>query len=348
MNRADIATVRAMFEAFVDPLLLLDGEMRVIRFNRSGEIHFGKSAVGQHVSRLISTPQLLGAVEAALRGRTPDPVEWVYPGNIEHTYNVSVQPIYVSSDAGMPRVMLAMHEITALRRSEQLRVDFLSNASHELKTPLASLLGFIETLQGPAKEDTEAREKFLAIMHSQASRMTRLVNDLLSLARIEFSEHVIPTDQVDIATLARQAMAQLEAKAAQRGVTLKLNPAKKLPKVPGDSDQIMQLLQNLIENAIKYTHDNTPVEVTLKVEADRLHLIVQDHGPGIAREHLPRLTERFYRIDAGRSRSTGGTGLGLSIVKHIVNRHRGTFLVESELGQGSTFSVVLPLTPHPD
>jgi two-component system, OmpR family, phosphate regulon sensor histidine kinase PhoR len=345
MNRADLATIRAMFDAFVDPLLLLDCDQKVLRLNGSAKKLFGDAAIGQPARRLLGSPQTLSAIAAAMKGETPEGIELVLPDNIDRTYKVSVQPLYFSDKPGTPRAMVTLHNITDLRRSEQLRVDFLANASHELKTPLASLIGFIETLQGPAKDDTEARERFLAIMHAQASRMSRLVQDLLSLARIEFSEHVVPTGEADMAALTRQAIDQLQPRAAERRVKLLLKPIRqKIPPITGEADQLMQVLQNLIENAIKYTHEDTPVEVSLRRESEAIRLTIRDHGPGIAPEHLPRLTERFYRVDAGRSRHMGGTGLGLSIVKHIINRHRGHLHIESEPGQGSSFDVILPIT----
>ncbi len=344
MNRTDLATIRAMFDAFVDPIILLDDAGKIIQLNRSAKERFGEAHIGNYAENILSTPHTLSAIEHALKGESSDSFELVLPDNIDHTYNCKVAPLFFSSEHGTPRVMITLHDITDVRRSEQLRVDFLSNASHELKTPLASLLGFIETLQGPAKDDKEAHERFLAIMHSQASRMTRLVQDLLSLARIEFNEHITPTGRVELGSIAQQAIAQLERKAGERNVTLHLHlPKEPLPNVFGDSDQLMQLMQNLIDNAIKYTSENTAIDVTLEPQGKKMLVMVRDHGPGIERQHLARLTERFYRIDSGRSRSMGGTGLGLSIVKHIINRHRGTLLIESEIGQGSTFSVHLPL-----
>lgn len=343
MNRTDLATIRAMFDAFVDPIILLDEQANILQFNRSARERFGENHIGQPAQTILNSPYILAAIEHAMKGEVSEAAEVLLPDSIDYTYNAHVVPLFFSNAPGSPRVMVTLHDITDVRRSEQLRVDFLSNASHELKTPLASLLGFIETLQGPAKNDPEAHERFLAIMHAQASRMTRLVQDLLSLARIEFNEHVTPTGRVDIGALAKQSIVQLEKRAADRRVALRLHIPKELPLVFGDSDQLIQLLQNLIDNAIKYTTEGTPIDITLLPEGKKVHILVRDHGPGIDRQHLARLTERFYRIDSGRSRSMGGTGLGLSIVKHIVNRHRGTLLIESEMGKGSTFSVHLPI-----
>jgi two-component system phosphate regulon sensor histidine kinase PhoR len=237
-----------------------------------------------------------------------------------------------------------------------MRADFVANASHELRTPLSSLLGFIETLRGPARDDPEARERFLAIMHEQATRMARLVDDLLSLSRIEMNEHVPPTGRVDVADALRRAVDTLLLKAAARGMRIEIDAPADLPPVTGEADEIAQVLQNLIDNAIKYGRPNSTVRVAVgrsnralpggsgggdatAGEESAIAVSVRDEGEGIARQHLPRLTERFYRVDTARSRAAGGTGLGLAIVKHIMNRHRGALEIDSELGRGSTFTV---------
>jgi two-component system phosphate regulon sensor histidine kinase PhoR len=243
--------------------------------------------------------------------------------------------------------------VTAERRSEEMRADFVANASHELRTPLASLLGFIETLRGPARDDADARERFLGIMHGEAQRMSRLVSDLLSLSRIELREHEIPSGSVEVATLVESVAQAYELTAARRSIKLALNLATGLPPVAGDADELKQLLHNLVENAIKYGREGGTVTLagyvpqTLPASYPRgdtgtVAIAVRDQGEGIAREHLPRLTERFYRVDPGRSKSIGGTGLGLAIVKHIVNRHRGALTIDSEQGVGSVFTVFLP------
>lgn len=346
MNRADLSTIRAIFDVFVDPLILLDGQRRILRLNEAGKARFGGHVSGQDLSLALRSPQVLNAVDAALQHRTTSEVEFSLADQHVHYYSVKVQPLYFSDNKEAPRALLTLHDVTDQRRLDQLRVDFLTNASHELKTPLASLLGFIETLQGPAKDDIEAHERFLAIMHDQASRMSRIVQDLLSLARIELDEHTPPSGTVELCSLIRRACAQLEPRAQSRSITFALSLPEGSLSILGDEDQMMQVLQNLIENAIKYTNEATAIEISLSTDAEdehRVRLSIRDHGPGIAKHHLPRLTERFYRIDTGRSRSMGGTGLGLSIVKHIVNRHRGRLLIESDVGQGTCFSVLLPL-----
>jgi two-component system phosphate regulon sensor histidine kinase PhoR len=232
-----------------------------------------------------------------------------------------------------------------------MRVDFVANASHELRTPLASLLGFIETLQGPAKDDPKARERFLEVMRGQARRMTRLIDDLLSLSRIEMRLHLPPASAIDLKTVVVPMIETLKPLAAENGVTIAADLGAGSFRVLGDRDELLRVVENLIENAVKYGDTGERVDVSLsRVDAPdgrgrQVVLEVRDHGPGIAPEHLPRLTERFYRADAAQSRQKGGTGLGLAIVKHIVNRHRGQLAIESELGQGAAFKVVLPEAP---
>jgi two-component system phosphate regulon sensor histidine kinase PhoR len=240
--------------------------------------------------------------------------------------------------------VLTLHDVTALRRAEEMRADFVANASHELRTPLASLVGFIETLLGPARDDEEARIRFLGIMRDQAARMSRLIQDLLSLSQIEMRAHERPSEPVALAPLLRDTAAALQPQAGARNITLQLDLDESLPAVRGARDELLQVFQNLIDNAIKYGRPDTAVEIHLRRrDQDWLEIAVRDHGEGIPRDHLPRLTERFYRVDSARSRDLGGTGLGLAIVKHILNRHRGRLVIESEVGEGSIFSVRLPI-----
>jgi two-component system phosphate regulon sensor histidine kinase PhoR len=241
-----------------------------------------------------------------------------------------------------------------------MRADFVANASHELRTPLASLIGFIDTLRGPAAEDKPAQQRFLGIMAEQAARMNRLIDDLLSLSRIELTEHQPPSERVDLADLLPRLAAGFEPRLAERSITLDLQIADHLPDVIGDADQLEQVAQNLFDNAVKYGRDGGRVSVSAQAASaparstaaaprwptrPGIVLSVTDEGQGIPREHLARLTERFYRVDKGRSRNVGGTGLGLAIVKHIVNRHRGQLLIESEVGKGTTVTVWLPQAP---
>ncbi len=235
-----------------------------------------------------------------------------------------------------------------------MRADFVANASHELRTPLAALLGFIETLQGPAKDDGEARQRFLGIMHEQAGRMSRVVADLLTLSRIELSEHNRPIGRADLGAILKRVAEALEIQARNKRMRVLIDTGAELPPVNGQDDELSQIFQNLMDNAIKYGREGTDVEVKATAAAElppsfpdraarAIAVSVRDRGDGIAREHLPRLTERFFRVDTARSRKLGGTGLGLAIVKHSIARHRGALIIDSALGEGSTFTVYLPV-----
>ena len=242
--------------------------------------------------------------------------------------------------------LLVLHDTTALRRAERMRADFVANASHELKTPIAGLAGFIETLQGPAREDAAARDRFLGIMAEQADRMRRLVDDLLMLSRIEQHEHARPAGEVDVEKVLRGVQDLLQLKASARKVVVELAVDPALPRAVGDYDELTIVFQNLIDNALKYARPATTVRVVARPAGDDfLSVAVSDEGDGIPASHLPRLTERFYRVDNARSRALGGTGLGLAIVKHVVNRHRGRLEIHSLQGKGSTFTVTLPRVP---
>jgi two-component system phosphate regulon sensor histidine kinase PhoR len=247
-------------------------------------------------------------------------------------------------------VLLTFRDLTPLRRAEEMRADFVANASHELRTPLAALSGFIETLQGPAREDAKARERFLDIMQEQARRMARLIDDLLSLSRIELNAHRQPDTPIDLAPIVGQVVDSLQTLARDRAVMVNVEAAGAL-RVLGDRDELVRVFENLVENALKYGASGKRVDIRLAPAKGldgepEAQVSVRDYGPGIAPEHLPRLTERFYRVDVRESRALGGTGLGLALVKHILNRHRGRLSIESTLGAGATFIVHLPLA-HP-
>ena len=253
--------------------------------------------------------------------------------------------------AGGRGALVVLSDRTRERAVERMRADFVANASHELRTPLASLIGFIDTLRGPAADDPPAQARFLDIMAEQAGRMNRLIDDLLSLSRIELTEHQIPAEDVALPELVERMLAAFEIRLKQRAITLDLWVAPDVPKISGDPDQLEQVLQNLFDNAVKYGREGGLIRVGLERVAPGgkyparpgVILSVADDGAGIPRQHLPRLTERFYRVDTGRSRAVGGTGLGLAIVKHVVNRHRGQLLIESTEGRGTSFTVWLPV-----
>lgn len=347
-TEARVAAAEAVIAAIPAPLLLLDGRRRIVRSNEAAVALIGGRTEPGDLAGALRNPVLLSAVDALLRGETvggPEhSIEFHLSGATERVLRAHLAPIEGSTPDGAV-ALLMLDDITAVKRSEQMRADFIANAGHELKTPLAALIGFIETLLGPARDDDAARERFLVIMHEQAKRMARLVDDLLSLSRIELNEHVAPTGRVVLASVIDEVARGLELRAAERGVCIVTNLPPHLPDVQGDRDELIQVFQNLLDNAIKYTRPRTEITVTGSLggpaAAPQVRVAVTDQGEGIAAEHIPRLTERFYRVDTARSRQLGGTGLGLAIVKHLVNRHRGRLEIASRPGQGATFTVCL-------
>ena len=344
------AGAEAVLAALPDPLLLIDRDRRILSANPAATGLFGPRLQGRDLAGALRAPGVLAAADAVLRGGAPRTVDIDLPGPVERHLSAQITPLDPPTGDGAA-ALLTLTDLTSIKRSERMRQDFVANASHELRTPLATLTGFIETLRGPAKDDQAARERFLSIMADQASRMTRLVDDLLSLGRIELNEHLPPKDRVDLARVLATVADSLEQRAARRGMRIDVGPVEELPAVLGDADELTQVFQNLIDNAIKYSGEGTAVEVSAALSPRRVagmpavQVAVRDHGDGILPEHLPRLTERFYRVDPARSRELGGTGLGLAIVKHIVNHHRGLLDITSELGEGSVFIVHLPVAP---
>ncbi len=332
-----------ILDSLPDPLLLLDDQTTVVSANIAARRLLGDEIEGRSLATVLREPSLLAAARAATRRGEAQEVEFELPGSRPRSLLASVRALPEPTPHGVV-VAIALHDVTTLKRSEQARADFVANASHELRTPLSTLIGFVETLRGSARDDPEARDRFLGIMHDQATRLSRLVDDLMSLSRIELYEHDTPEGSADLGTILRSSAEMLQLKAAKKSMTIEVDlPDGPAVEVPGDADQITQVAQNLLDNAIKYGRAGGTIRVRVFRDADRwAALSVEDEGEGIPPEHLPRLTERFYRVDKARSRELGGTGLGLAIVKHIVNRHRGSLSVESELGVGSTFTVRFP------
>jgi len=348
---ATMAMNAAVLAGLPDPIILVGENRRVLRLNPAAEALLGHDLTGRELTLGIRNPDLLAAVDAVLRGGEQEAVEFAIPGKLERAMAARVLRL-PAAGGSRANVMIALYDLTGVKQSERMRADFVANVSHELRTPLTSLIGFIETLRGPARDDGEARERFLKIMEEQAHRMSRLVDDLLSLSRIELQEHTAPSSQSDMLDILRSVAATLELEAARRGMRIEI-ASEALPPVIGVRDELTQVFQNLLDNAVKYGEDNT----VIRVQARRLakggagerrlgragvKVSVTNEGEGIEREHIPRLTERFYRVDSRRSRRLGGTGLGLAIVKHIVNRHRGALEIESRPNEGATFSVYLP------
>ncbi len=334
------------------PAVLIDGEGKVRAFNTPAQIIFPQLAEATPIHQVSRNPGDLDAVAAARADGLPHSNEVAERGPQGRRLITTVSPLSrerANSAAGVPdmRYLIQLRDVSERERLAQLRSDFIANASHELRTPLASLKGFIETLQGPAANDEKARTRFLGIMAAQSARMARILDDLLSLSRIEMKAHVPPTDKVDLNVAVRRAVSALEPIADDAKIALTLHVADQDATVRGDEDELEQVFQNLIENAIKYGHEGGKVDVRIARRAsppDRtshIAVTVSDDGPGIAEEHVPRLTERFYRVDTATSRERGGTGLGLAIVKHILNRHSGELEIASKVGTGSTFTVTL-------
>ncbi|KQP42047.1 ATP-binding protein [Methylobacterium sp. Leaf106] len=338
----------ALLANIPDPVILVDRRSVVIEVNPAARTLLPALKLKHPLSFALRAPDVLDGIEEVLR--TGAPLKTLYTTRVptERAFEVQIGalPMPDGPGGGQPNVVLFLRDLTAARRLEAMRVDFVANASHELRTPLASLLGFIETLQGPAKADAPAREKFLGIMKTQAQRMTRLIDDLLSLSRIELREHVPPTQVVDLGQIARQMVDMQGPLARERGVSITLDAPDATYPVLGERDELARVVENLVENAVKYGGGNVVVglERTLRPASGKpqIALSVRDDGPGIAPEHIPRLTERFYRVDVASSRQKGGTGLGLAIVKHIVNRHRGKLVIESEPDRGTTVRALLP------
>lgn len=329
-------------DALHEPIVLVDAGATILLFNRAAAETWPALAVGRPISLALRSPVVLDAVADVLRGAPERVGELAERVPVERLFALQVTALALkrhAPGAPAPAALLAFRDQTEARRLEAMRVDFVANASHELRTPLASLLGFIETLEGPARGDEKSRDRFLAIMREQAKRMARLIEDLLSLSRVEMREHRQPDGEVDLSAVLRQIADTLRPLALEQGVEVRLAVPPRLV-LPGDRDELSRVAENLIENALKYGASGKLVEVELSARGPDALLAVRDHGAGIEPRHLPRLTERFYR--AGGSTS-GGTGLGLAIVKHIVNRHRGRLAIESELGKGATFKVSLPL-----
>lgn len=324
-----------------EPLLIVAGD-RVVHANPQARALLGEHVVGEDVRVAIRHPAAAELLGRADGGVGAEAVEIAGVGARDQHWAVSVAALSSASGDATGRRLVHFADRSGSRATERIRVDFVANASHELRTPLASLLGFIETLGDEAGEDRATRNRFLKLMFDEARRMQRLVDDLISLSRIEAGKFRAPDTLVDLAALVEEVRQELAAGHGPRGadIVLALQP---LPPVAADRVQMSQMLHNVIGNALKYGRAGTPVRIDLTPSGKAMvALVVRDEGEGIAPEHLPRLTERFYRVDPGRSRSMGGTGLGLAIVKHIVERHRGQLDITSTPGVGTTVTVRLP------
>lgn len=337
----------ALIEAMPHPAVLIEANGKIAAANGHAQTLFGALALGRDFMMSFRQPELSAAIAAALRGGIPAQARYTVTraANQPVTYRVMVNPIAIGEGAAL----CSFEDITEAELISQMRRDFVANVSHELRTPLTALLGFIETLRGAAREDAPARARFLAIMQTEAERMNRLIGDLLSLSRVEAQERVRPTTRLDLRDIVGSVLATLRPMATDAGVTLTVTGTDSLFEALADADQLTQVFSNLTENAIKYGGAGKMVSIDLEhigydpqLRVPALAITVIDRGEGIDPVHLPRLTERFYRVDTHRSRQKGGTGLGLAIVKHILSRHRGRLKIESAIGVGSRFQVILP------
>ena len=339
--------LRTILGGLPDPVIALDPEGHVLALNEPARALAPALRQGEPVSLTLRMPDLNEAVGRAFERAEKQTIEYSERVPTDRWFQAVAMPVRRVPDTAKPDlVLLTFRDLTTARRVDEMRADFVANASHELRTPLSALSGFIDTLQGPARDDAKARERFLAIMQQQAGRMARLIEDLLSLSRIELNAHRRPDKPVDLVPIVRQVADGLLTLARDRGVTVNVEAAN-AASVLGDRDELVSLFENLVENAIKYGAPGKRVDIKLApVKGEEgepeVQISVRDYGPGIAPEHVPRLTERFYRVDVRESRDQGGTGLGLALVKHILNRHRGKLSIESTPGAGAIFTVNLP------
>lgn len=334
------STVKAIISALPDAALIIDRAGMVLAANGQADAIFGFAASGLPVTAMIRAPGLLDAIASAAASGEAARIAYEIRFPVPRWFEAHVAALDPQSP-GEPAILVVLRDLTREQRIERMRADFVANASHELRTPLASLSGFIETLQGAARNDEKSRDRFLGLMKEQARRMGRLIDDLLSLSRIEINEHVAPLGNVDLAMTARHVADILSGMASETGCEIRLSLPGPL-MVNGDRDELVQVVQNLVENALKYGGSGKAVLIEGSRADGKVELAVQDYGPGIAEEHIPRLTERFYRVSVQDSRARGGTGLGLAIVKHILGRHRGRLDIRSAPGKGSRFAIRLP------
>ncbi len=322
-----------------DPVIIFDRSGSVVHANEAAISAFGATDEGASIQLKFRAPEMQTLIRRALEeGATGDAIDYVERVPVERLYRAAVR--LVGDGTGL--LALTFRDQSEARRIDRMRADFIANASHELRTPLASISGFIETLRGPARNDAKAREHFLPIMESQTARMARLIDDLLSLSRLEMKPHSRPADRVDIVAVVGGVVDTLSHLAAELGVTIERNVPGHPVFIVGDRDELFQVFENLLENACKYGQSGERVVVSVESGATGTNVTVRDFGPGIPREHIPRITERFYRVDVETSRAHKGTGLGLSIVKHILNRHGARLTVHSDAGEGAAFIVHFP------
>ena len=352
----EISSAETLINAFDDPVFIIGQNREILRANPSATETFGDSLVGYDLARAFRHPSALQHVDRVLtQGSNPSlngesrHVEFQLATDVPIDFRLSANFAF-RDPGGAARYLVVLKDVSHILEAEQMRSDFVANVSHELRSPLTAIAGFIETLMGAASNDETARRRFLDIMEREANRMNRIIDDLLTLSRVEQDARIRPTSNADLKLVIQKVVSTLEPQSTSLNKNIVILPANFDCVVNGDEDQLVQVVQNLVENAMKYAAANTEISISLAhhdkvagVRGNAISFSVVDEGDGIAPEHIPRLTERFYRVDSGRSREKGGTGLGLAIVKHIVNRHRGKLTIESRKGVGSRFTVYLPV-----
>lgn len=343
-----------LVDTLPDILIMVNDEKKIVRTNRAARAIFGQNLAGKQLKDVIASTYLADAISSVIQDLKGREIEFRIEDPVVRDFLAIIERFPVPTAGGISTV-ITMNDITELKSVEQMRADFVANASHELRTPLASIKGFVETLLGPARDDEPARIEFLKIMLEQSDRMQQLIGDLLSLSKIEMNVHSIPTEPMDLAAVLRKEVENFKRMAATKNMRLVLNLYDNLPAVKGEANELAQVAHNLISNAIKYGHADSDVTISAKVTSELPQDInmrnltrvvafsVRDQGEGIPKQHLPRLMERFYRVDSARTRQVGGTGLGLAIVKGIIQRHRGAIVVDSVVGEGTCFTVYLPI-----
>lgn len=328
--------------AVPDPILIFDANGSTLYANAAATAAFGDLPVGTLVPIRFRSPEMRQLIAGVLENRRPGAIDHVERVPLERAFRVFAMP--VGTESGLH--LLLFRDQSETRRIDRMRADFIANASHELRTPLASIAGFIDTLRGPARNDEKAREQFLQIMQAQTARMARLIDDLLSLSRIEMKPYVRSDQHIDLASIIDGVIESLAHLARENGVEIGFTGPETPVMAPGNRDELIQVFENLLENACKYGSSGGRVDISMDRHANgprpEVSVTIRDYGPGIADAHIPRVTERFYRVDVESSRAQKGTGLGLAIVKHILTRHDGRLTIRSALGEGAAFTVHLP------
>jgi two-component system phosphate regulon sensor histidine kinase PhoR len=337
----------SILSAIPYPALILNPDLLIVSANQSADKLFEMELSGLNLVRVLRQPEVQACINKAIKSASLETQQIVLNLITPRTYQISAA-LFKNHDDEPQNILFTLLDVSAEIDAENSRTTFVANVSHELRSPLTSLLGVVETLQGPARDDEKARDRFLALMHEETQRMSRLVGDLLSLSKLEAKEHVQPSDLVNVENIIKRVQNALEASDTSHEGRIVLQVAEHMPEILGDRDELTEVFQNLIENALKYSSTDTPIEINIlhknaiaTNKTDHIIVTIKDQGEGIAAEHLPRLTERFYRVDKGRSREMGGTGLGLAITKHILNRHRGKMAIESQPGMGTTVTITL-------